>query len=505
MNRALTFLALILPILAEVPLKDSVYTIKDDNFEEFVELAKSRNATFSIKFYSPMCQHCQEMRPIYIQVAKTMEGDPDGIYIFGEANVLIHEAIGKHFGIDSLPTILIFSPENDYVPKTYDGPSTVLDITMGVESVAGLNIRELPNYEEFNKRLALRDENILLGIFKNDKSPLLAEMRKVKEELKFVRMYYSFNVEDYKKNLELGSGEEFVLKFHNKILVGAGDEAFVKYSAEKYSNLRNFVIQEYPYAIDYRTDKVDQIFLLRKRPAAVLFTPFTNRSEEVRSLALQMKPLAFKYKEKFNVYIEDSELRTSRVHRFNSNATYIIFDIDQDDSKYRYTDKDLGDSFDVNDLIKFTQLALEGKVPKYIRSAVFNKDDLSLPVVTVNANSYNEVVKDPTKHVFLRYYDKMIQRFTEQYQMRVEWYKVGRHYLNETRDDLIIAEIEVKDNDVPKYFLKEMTEKDHYYFLFKKDGKDKPIVYTGEVKAEKLIKFLEGHIGGKSRKSKEDL
>jgi protein disulfide-isomerase A1 len=445
------------------------------------------------------------MKPIYIEAAQAMENDPDGTYIFGEANILTQEEIGKHFGIQSLPTILTFSPIDDYMPVNYVGPRTVLDIITGVEIAAGLTIRELPNYEEFQKRLELRDENMLLGLFKNDKNSLFEEMKKLKKDLKFVRMYYSFNVDDFKKNLKVKDEEEFILKIHRKKLVEPNEDLFVKYMKDKYSSLKDFVIEEYPYAIDYRTDKVNQIFEMRPRPAAVLFTPFTNRTEEVLSLAKQMKPLAQKYKGKFNIYVENSELRSSKLHRFNSNATYIIFDIDDDSSKYRYTDKDFDDQIDVNEYIKFTQLVLDGKAPKYIRSAIFNKDDLSLPVVTVIANSYNEVVKDPTKHVFIRYYDKILQRFEEQYKMRVEWYKVGRHYLNETRDDLIIAEIEVKDNDVPKYFLKQMTEKNHYYFLFKKGSKDKPIVYEGEVKAEKLIKFVEGHIGSKSATTKEDL
>jgi len=500
-----TLLVLWCSVLAELPVKDDVYTVKNNNYDDFVELAKSLNATFIIKFHSPMCQHCQDLKPIYIEAAQQMKNDPDGVYIFGEANVVSQEELGKHFNVRSLPTIITFSPNNDYLPIVYSGPRTVLDIITGVETASGLTLRELPNYEEFQKRLELRDENMLLGLFKDDKSSLFEEMGKLKQDLKFVRMYYSFNIDDFKKNLKLRDGEEFVLKIHTKKLVEPNEDLFVKYSADKYSSLKDFAIKEYPYAIDYRTDKVDQIFGMRSRPAAVLFTSFANRTEEVLSLAKQMKPLARKYKDKFNIYIEDAELRSSKLHRFYSNATYIIFDNDEEGTKYRYTDKNFDDQIDVNELIAFTQLALDGKVPKYIRSAEFNKDDLALPVVTVIANSYNEVVKDPTKHVFLRYYDKMLQRFEEQYRMRAEWYKVGRHYLNKTRNDLIIAEIEVKNNDVPKYFLKAMTEKNLYYFLFLKDSKNKPIPYEGEVNAEKLIKFLEAHIGSKNTNTKEDL
>lgn len=501
----LVLLTLACSVLGEVPYKDGVYTVKDNNYEEFVELARSRNATFCIKFHSPMCQHCQDLKPVFVDAAQRMENDPDGSYIFGEINVLTQEELGKHFDVKSLPTIYTFSPVDDYIPGNYDGPREALAITMGVEAAAGLTLRQLPNYEEFQKRLELRDEHILLGIFKDEKSSLFKQVEDLKKDLPFVRTYYTLNVDDFKKHLNLGDGEEFILKFHNKQLLGKDDEKFVKYTADKYSNLREFILQEYPYPIDFKSDKVNRIFAMRKRPEAVLFTPFENRTEQVYSLIQQMKPLALKYKDKFNLYIEDTRSREGRLHRFEGNATFIIFNIDKDDSKYRYSDKVFYDQIDVNSLIDFTQSFLDGKAPRYIRSAEFNKDDLGLPVVSVIASSFDEVVKDPTKHVFLRYYNKMEQRFSEHYEMRTEWYKVGRHFLNNTREDLIIAEIETKDNDVPKYFIKEMLENDHYFFLFTKDNKENPIVYKGEPKADKLIKFVEEQIGTEKGKVKIEL
>lgn len=38
--------------LCTLGIKDNVYNVTEDNFEEFVELAKSKNATFTIKFFT---------------------------------------------------------------------------------------------------------------------------------------------------------------------------------------------------------------------------------------------------------------------------------------------------------------------------------------------------------------------------------------------------------------------------------------------------------------------
>lgn len=501
----LVLLALTCGVFSELTTKNGIYNVTEDNYEEFIEFIRTRNATAYLKFYTPMCQHCQALKPIYIEAAGMLEKDPDGIYIFAETNSQKYENMGKHFQIQGVPTIYSFSPINDYLPVLYEGPRTVFALVTGIQIAAGLISKELSNYEEFSKRFELRDENMILGIFKDSNSALLKKLQKIKEDFNFIRMYYTYNVKEFKEKLNLGDGDEFILMLHNKRLLEPNDEKFTTYKPDKYSSIRDFIIEEYPYVIDYMSDKNQEIYKLRNRPAAVFFTSFVNRTEEVKKLIKQAKPLAKKFKGKFNMYVEDIHSKAGIKHKYKGNATYIIFDIDPDDSKYRYTDKEFTDDIDVNALIEFTQLVLDGKAPKYIRTAQFNKDDLILPVVTVITSSYDEVVKDPTKHVFLRFYDKMLQRFTDQYQMRIEWYKVGRYFINNTRDDLVIAEIEVKDNDVPKYFLKEMTEKDHYYFLFKKDAKDKPIVYTGEVDAEKLIKFVEGHVGNSNRQTKEDL
>ena len=84
----------------------------------------------------------------------------------------------------------------------------------------------------------------------------------------------------------------------------------------------------YPYCIDYMNDKLNSIYSIRHRPNAVLFTPFTNRSMEVLNLALQMKPLATKFKGKFNIYLDDDKSELGRLYRLQENTTYMIFDTD---------------------------------------------------------------------------------------------------------------------------------------------------------------------------------
>jgi len=150
-----------------------------------------------------MCQHCQQFKLTYIDAAKQLLNDPDGTYLLGEVNTLFHERLGKHFQIRGLPTVLIFSPVNDYTPTTFNKNRTVFDLITEIELASGLISKELPKYEDLEYRLERRDEDIILGVFKNKDHPLYKEMEQQKEEFKFVRMYYTFNFDEFKAKLKI--------------------------------------------------------------------------------------------------------------------------------------------------------------------------------------------------------------------------------------------------------------------------------------------------------------
>lgn len=276
---------------------------------------------------------------------------------------------------------------------------------------------------------------------------------------------------------------------HNKIYNTPEVSPLVVYDQGKHKTLDEFITQEYPYDVEILNEKVERIYSKRNLPRAIVFTPFTNRTAITRKYALQLKELGTKFKNKILFYLQDADLRSTRKFRLEGDATYIIFDTDMEKSKYRYTDKVFNGSIDTKALIEFTQKFLGKTAPLYIRTAEINPDDLSEPVYPVVAKTYKEVILNPKKHVFFRFFDKMVQRFADQFQMRKEWWKVGKNYTNNTRD-ILIAEIEINDNDVLEYFTKEM-DKGHYYFLFTKKHKKDPYIYSGKVNATDLIAFAE--------------
>jgi len=278
--------------------------------------------------------------------------------------------------------------------------------------------------------------------------------------------------------------------FHNKKFIEAQDAPFTMYAPDKYKSMREFVISEYPYDVEIANDKVEAIYNYRNLPRAILFTPMVNRSKEVLDYALKMKPLGRKFDGKINLYLQDADPKTVRKFKLHGDANFIIFDTDMEHSKYRYTGKVFNGSIDVDALIDFTQRFFEKKVEKYIRTSEINKDDLDEPVYPVVASTFESVVNDPNKHVFIRFYDKMMQRYTEHFSMRKEWWKVGKNYTANTKG-VLVCEIEINDNDVPGYFTREMNANNLYFFLFTKKQKQTPYAYRGKIDANSLIAFAE--------------
>ena len=285
---------------------------------------------------------------------------------------------------------------------------------------------------------------------------------------------------------------------HNKLMLEPGDEPYAIYRPHKYHSLKEFIVRRYPCDVEINNDKVDSIYGLRNIPRAILFTPFLNRSEKVREYALKLKPLGRRFDGKLNVFVQDADPKITRRYKLVGDATFIIFDLDVEKSKYRYVDKVFNGSLDVPALIDFTDQFLAEKAPLYIRSAEINPDDLSEPVYPVLAKTFKEIVYDAKKHVFIRFYDKMLQRFSEHFVMRKEWWKVGRNYTDNTRN-ILISEIEVNDNDVSEFFLREMNVNDHYFFLFTKHEKRTPYIYKGKVNATDMIAFAEDIITKEDR------
>lgn len=102
--------------LAECPGKDlflyedaSITQVCDENFQEFLS-SKGRDVPTVVEFYAPWCGHCQQLKPVYAELANKMRGT----MAFGAADCTNARALCGRYGVQGYPTLRVF-------PKNADG------------------------------------------------------------------------------------------------------------------------------------------------------------------------------------------------------------------------------------------------------------------------------------------------------------------------------------------------------------------------------------------------
>ena len=92
-----------------------------------------------VKYYAPWCQHCQELKPLFEELAKTMYGKVK----FAEINCDESAEICESEGIQGYPTLALF--RKDRQKKIYGGERSVEAMKKWIES---LNVPAMTEIKE---------------------------------------------------------------------------------------------------------------------------------------------------------------------------------------------------------------------------------------------------------------------------------------------------------------------------------------------------------------------
>ena len=111
----------------EIPRKEKkqspgVVELTEADFDSKV-INVSPDTVVLVEFFAPWCGHCKQLAPTYVQVARTVHGDPD---TYGEKTIVasvdatVHQSLASKYGIQGFPTIKLFV--GGKLKQDYAGP-----------------------------------------------------------------------------------------------------------------------------------------------------------------------------------------------------------------------------------------------------------------------------------------------------------------------------------------------------------------------------------------------
>eukprot|EP01041_Mallomonas_annulata_P007474 gene7474-15296_t len=115
-------------------LQGDVIALYNDNYDQFME----SNTWVLIDFYAPWCGHCQNLAPIWSNIAGILETRKSPVKV-AKVDVNSEERIGQDNKVQGLPTIKLFHKMGKkQVVEEYGGERTAADIVNWVEEKTGL-------------------------------------------------------------------------------------------------------------------------------------------------------------------------------------------------------------------------------------------------------------------------------------------------------------------------------------------------------------------------------
>jgi protein disulfide-isomerase A1 len=221
-----------------------------------------------------------------------------------------------------------------------------------------------------------------------------------------------------------------------------------------------------------------------------------NDDEKQVSTVDLLKPIAKDASELLSFAKVDGKKWSKHAKSFGleSSTPGVVIEDRTSKKKFLYPLDDDKHKFDLSSLKQFIQSYRDGKLSAAIKSeelpeGTTAEDQLQSPLTTIVGKTYDKVVLDETKDVFVKFYapwcghcKAMVPTFEE----------LGEKFKDD--DNVIIGNFNASDNDSPLDIGGYPTL---YYFPASKDGKKEPIQYKGERTADAMSEFILEH-----RKSK---
>lgn len=452
---------------------EGIYVLTEKNYDQGVK----KFPYTLVYFYAPWCGHCKAFGPELVKAAQQLK-EKDSPIKFAKVNGPEEEALLKKMNVKGYPT-LFFYREGEEEPLPYGGGRMANEMVEWVEKKIGPPATIL---EDADKVKDFIDNNdvVVVGFFSDMESD---KAQAYKKAIKDYEEYPCGITSDLTAagNHDAKDGEIVLFKnFDDRKAVYAGDvgkEAVLEF------------IQRYavPLVVEFNHETAQKIFRGLVKSHLLIFGSY--KADDHEKVVEVSKKLAEEFRNKVMfVTVDTDEDDHRRIIEFlglkgEKFPTIRIIQMKDDIDKYKAVEgqHDQHDVTNEDNLRKFVQDYLDGKVPQHYLTEDLPEDWDKHPVKYLTGKNFDQVVFDKTKNVLVEFYAPWCGHCKK---LVPVWDKLAETLQNEKKDDVVVAKIDATINELPHSRVRSFPT----IRLYKK-GENEQAEYNGERKYfEKSIK-----------------
>ncbi|KAH8704722.1 thioredoxin-like domain-containing protein [Talaromyces proteolyticus] len=442
--------------------ESNVLSLTKDTFSDFI---KEHDLVLA-EFFAPWCGHCKALAPEY-EVAATELKDKNIPLV--KVDCTEEADLCQEWGVEGYPTLKIFRGLNSVKPYAGARKTGALVSYMVKQSLPAVSPVNEENLEEFKSL----DKVVIIGYIPSDN-------KKVNEA-------YTSLADSERDNFLFGSSDDAAIaeaegvEQPSIVLYKDFDEKKAVYDGKLDSeSILAWIKTASTPLVGELGPETYTSYIKAGIPLAYIFA---ETPEELQKYAEEFRPVAEKHRGKINFATIDAKAFGAHAGNLNLDpATFPAFAI-QDTEKNLKFPFDQSKEFNVEDISKFVQDVVDGKVEPSIKSEPIPETQEG-PVTVVVAHSYQELVIDNDKDVLVEYYAPWCghcKALAPKYEQLAKVYAENPEYASK----VTVAKIDATANDIPETIQGFPTIK-----LFPAGSKDQPVEYSGSRSIEDLATFI---------------
>ncbi|KAF8564118.1 hypothetical protein P879_11900 [Paragonimus westermani] len=431
-----------------------------------------------VMFYAPWCGHCKKLKPSFIAAGKRLAAMTDNIAL-ALVDCTAQEGICGEFGVKGYPTIKLFK-DGKHV-HDFDGARDEEGIVNYMLKRSKPVLHELSDAKQLADMLespGAGKQPVIVAYIESSRKGWLESFKELASEL---LMDASFAQAQVPNVLDVVDSKSLVRLYRPKNMLSRSDESSVDFDGEwTKEGLKDWIFKNSYGLVGYRTPENEKFF--SKNNLLVFYhnasldshakgvNYFRNRLIKlIQSTGDVRTQLTFAYSCSDDYLHELSELG------FPSTTDYPVVALFFRGKKYKL------ENYTPESFVKFLENFMTGSLIPHVKSEEIPTEQKGA-VVKVVAHTFDSVVNDPSKDVFVIFHAPWCghcKHLMPKFETAAEKLK--------DEPDILFAAVDATANDVPEPFLV------HGYptlYFVSKLSKEAPKQYEGGREVDDLINFV---------------